>query len=325
MGRNKKDDNMKEIKEKPEEMRESPAGRSVMSLYQECPRKWYFRYVLGWRAKALADPLALGSAVHEAQEVFYNTNFNYDKCIDRGLEVIKDLNPLLTDKLASALHIWHGFIGRFEREKVKVLLVEEPIDIKLPNGFVMTGRLDRLLQDLETDEIFIDDTKTTGWDLTKTFRNYTYHDQPKLYFAGFKDTFPELATKCNGWRTDGIYVRERLSKGVGTGEFYGHAERSPIVTFLDGQLGDIRNSYASFIDDMAYKLALVEKEGESPSLAFPGCGSHCLAYNKICEYYNYCHKVDESPSMPHNFTRDEWVDDGTVLNQFRSLPQYTEV
>lgn len=311
--------------EKKEEMRESPAGRSVMSLYQECPRKFYFRYVLGWRAKDISDPLALGSAVHEAQEVFYKNNFNYSKCFDRGMEVIMDLNPLLKEKVASALHIWNGFIGRFEHKNVKVILVEEEVKIKLPNGFNMTGRLDRLLQDLETEYYFIDDTKTTGWDLTKTLRNYTYHDQPKLYYAGFKDTFPELAKNCTGWRTDGIYVREKLSRGEGTGEYYGHAERSPIVSFLDGQVEDLKNSYASYIDDMAYKLALVEKGEEAPSIAFPACGGHCLAYNKICEYYNYCHKVNEKPDMPHNFSKDPWADDGTCLNQFRELESYKEV
>ena len=186
----------------------------------------------------------------------------------------------------------------------------------------MTGRLDRLLQSNENEEIFIDDTKSTGWDLTKTLRNYTYHDQPKLYFAGFQDTFPELAKKCIGWRTDGIYIREKFSKGVGTGEYYGNAERSSIVTFLDGQVQDMKNSYAAYIDDMAYKLALVEKQGDAPSIAFPACGGHCLAYNKICEYYNYCHKVNENPTMPHNYTHDEWADDGTVLNQFRGLESY---
>jgi len=311
--------------EKKEEMRESSAGNSIMSLFQSCPRKFYFRYVLGWRDTRLTDPLAMGSAIHEAQECFYKNNFNYNMCIDRGLEVINDLNPLLREKLASALHIWNGEIGQFERNKVEVLMVEEPIDIKLSNGFVMTGRLDRLLRDKETDHVFIDDTKSTGWDLTKTLRNYTYHPQPKLYYAGFQDTFPELAKECTGWRTSGIYIRERLSKGMGTGEFYGNAERSPLVSFLDGQIQDTRNSYASYTDDIAYRLALIEKEESLPSVAFPACGSNCLAFNKVCEYYNYCHKVDQKPNMPYNFEHDSWADDGTVLNQFRGLDAYREI
>lgn len=188
----------------------------------------------------------------------------------------------------------------------------------------MTGRLDRLLRDKKIDEIFIDDTKSTGWNLNATLRNYTYHDQPKLYYAGFLDTYPEYAEKCKGWRTDGVYVREKMSKGSGTGEFFGEAERSSIVTFKTGQIEDIRNSYASFIDDMAYKLSLVEKGGERPSVAFPACGSHCLAYNKPCEFYAYCHNVDKNPTIPGNFEKDNWVDDGTVLDQFRKLPAYNE-
>ncbi len=305
---------------KKEEMRESPAGRSVMSLYQDCPRKWYFRYVLGWRISSITEPLALGSAIHEAQEVFYKENFNFPKCLARGEEIIRDLNPLLSNKVNAALNIWNGFIGKYEAQRVKVISVEEPVDIKLPNDFVMTGRLDRVLE--EEDVLFIDDTKSTGWDLTKTLRNYTYHDQPKLYTVGLQQTFPELAERCKGWRTDGIYVRERFSGGQGTGEYYGNAERSALVTFMDGQLEDTLNSYASFIDDMAYKLGAVEQGKEPASLNFPGCGSHCLAYNKVCEYYPYCHKVDKNPVMPHNFTHDDWVEEGIVLDQFRKLPSY---
>lgn len=308
-----------------EELRESSAGNSIISLFMECPRKWYFRYVLGWRTTGISIPLCVGSAVHEGQEVFYKNNFNFDKGFDRAMQVINDLDPTLEKKVASSMHIWNSELGRFERDKVEVLMVEQPISIKLPNGFSMTGRLDRLLRDKETGHVFISDSKTTGWDLTSTLRNYSYHPQPKLYMAGFKDTYPELAKECIGWKTDAILCKERISKGMPTGEFYGNAERSSLVSFLPSQLEDTRRSYASYIDDMSYKLALIEKEGELPSITFPACGGHCLAYNKVCEYYNDCHKVDENPSMPHNFTLDPWVKEGTVLNNFRNIDSYKEL
>ena len=309
-----------------EELRESAGGLSMLGTFEGCARAFYFKYVRGFKEKGISQPLILGSTLHEATEVFYRENFNYTKCMDRALEVINDLEPTLQNKAMSMLHIWHTYIGKFEREKVNVLAVEEPIEIKLLNGFVATGRMDQLLQDKETGEVFISDLKTTGWSLEATLRNYTFHPQPRLYYLGFKESFkdsnPEWVKDCHGWRTSGVLCKERVSRGMSTGEFYGSAERSSIVTFSDEQLTDVRISYSAHTDNIAFALGSYESGDLPASAAFPACYKNCLAFNRLCPYQAECCKVDQNRSMPGNFIYDDWVEKGTVLNKFRALEAY---
>lgn len=307
-----------------EEMRESPGGRSMLSLYQDCPRKWAWKYLKGFKPKFTAEHFTFGSAIHEAHEVFYENGYNWDKMITRGDEFLNEHDPLLIPKARVCLDTWFQQIGVNDISKTEVLAVEEEVYLTLPNDFKMTCRLDRLLKDKKTGEIFICDTKTTGWSLEATLRNYTYHDQPQLYYMAARETFPDLMKDCRGWKTDGIYVKERVVKGEKTGEYYSDAMRSETNTFSEKLLDDTKNSYASFIDEMAYKIEEVEVAKEPISINFPKCNATCLAYNRPCEFYNICHKIDDIDGIPANFVEDPWVKDGTVLNQFRTLGEINE-
>jgi len=37
-----------------------------VETYIQCPQKWYFRYILGWKPKELTPALVFGIAVHQA-------------------------------------------------------------------------------------------------------------------------------------------------------------------------------------------------------------------------------------------------------------------
>lgn len=304
---------------KVEGMRESPGGRSMLSLYQTCPRKWAWKYLKGFKPKLIAEHFTFGQAIHEGHESFYVNGYSWDKMVKTSDDYLNEREPLLVPKARVALDIWFQKIGVNDISQIEVLAVEEEVYLTLPNGFRMTCRLDRLLRDKRTGEIFICDTKTTGWSLEGTLRNYTYHDQPMLYYMAAKETFPELMKECRGWKTDGIYVKEKVSKGEKTGTYYSDAIRSETITFNEKALEDTKNSYATYVDDMAFKIAGVEQEGEPISLNFPKCNEHCLAYNRPCEFHNICHKIDYIDGIPANFVEDPWVKDGTVLNQFRQL------
>ncbi len=309
-----------------EELRESSGGLSMLGMYEGCARAWFFKYVRGWKEKGISTPLILGSVCHEATEVFYKEGFNYNRCMDRAIEVVNDLEPTLKNRALSQLHIWYQYIGKYEKDKVNVLAVEEPLEIKLLNGFIATGRMDQLLEDKETGEVFISDLKTTGWSLEATLRNYNYHPQPRLYYAGFEESFkathPEWVDRCNGWRTSGVLCKERVSRGQKTGEFYGEGQRSSLVTFSQEQLDDVRISYSAHTDAIAYALGAYESGDLPASASFPACYKNCMAFNRLCPYYNECHKVDLDRSMPGNFIYDDWAKKGTVLNKFRALEAY---
>jgi len=306
---------LSEIEKKPEEMRESPQGRSMLKLYQGCPRKWYFKYGLGFKLKESADHLIYGSAVHEAQAVFYTSNFSHTKMLDKLQNFLteggrEDLIP----KGLEALELWYDKIGKEDVTNVEAVEVEIEDHLELPNGFKMTLRRDRVLLDKKLDELFINDTKTTGWSLSGTIRNYMYSDQPKLYIASALKDHPEWRDRLSGWRTDCIYMR-----ALKAGGYSKDAIRSQISTFTQQQIDDTLMSYAVQTSDMAYKLQAVIEDGEAPSAHFFQCNEHCLAFNRPCEYFPICHEVDTTTLPPSQFEVDEWLAKGTVLNAFKDL------
>lgn len=303
---------------KVEEMRESPAGRSMIALYQSCPRAWAFKYVKGFKDKTVPEHLILGSGIHEAHEVFYESGFSRNAMMGRAEEFFNEHDPLLLNKALVMLEIWFQKVGINDLSMSKVLGVEQEVYLTLPNGFVMSCRMDRLLQDKRSGEVFICDTKTTGWSLEKTLRNYTYHSQPQLYFMAARETLPGITENCRGWRTDGIYAKARISGGVPTGDWYTDATRSETVVFHEKLLEDTKNSYAVVTDNIAYSVTSSD-EGEPLSLCFPKNNEHCLAYNRVCPFYSICHQIDELDGVPANFELDPWLESGEVLNNFRNL------
>ena len=41
-----------------------------ISVFKDCPRKYYFSTIQGWRARGISPPLAWGGAMHDCYEVY---------------------------------------------------------------------------------------------------------------------------------------------------------------------------------------------------------------------------------------------------------------
>jgi len=313
-------------KEEKEGMRESPGGRSMITLAQSCHRSWAWKYLLGFKTLKTPDHFPLGQSLHTANETFYKEGFNLEKSSQAGKDYLTDVGfQKLHLKFQVMLEEWYYQIGVHDISGAEVLMVEEEVFLTLPNGFQMTCRLDRLLRWKKSGEVFIGDTKTTSWSLEGVLRNYTYHDQPQLYYMAARETHPEIMKDCRGWKTDAIYAKEKVSQGEKTGVFYTGAHRGETIVFRESQLEDTLNSYAEITDDIAYRLAAVEKNGEPKSLCFPKNNHGCMAFNSPCNNYTICHKIDDIDGVPGDFEIDPWLESGEVLDRFRALDAYKEV
>ena len=60
---------------------------SKLDNYQECPRKYFFTHILGWRSEAPAHDLYFGESWHKARE--YQLIHGYDKFADAYLAFAK--------------------------------------------------------------------------------------------------------------------------------------------------------------------------------------------------------------------------------------------
>jgi len=306
-----------------EEMRESPAGRSQLSLYRNCNRKWAFKYIKGWKKPAaLYSPLHFGSVIHEAQAAMYLTRSK-----QAALDLIKDMCPVpqadalayedrrnFRNKVDISFEKWYTVLGENDLQNMSILFVEKEVPLTLPNGFKMTVRVDRILRDPETNETFINDTKTTGWSIEGTLEKYLRHDQPRLYIAAVRENFPELVDSLSGWRTDVLFSRRAPRQPSG---FNTDAIRSDIVSFTDEEIQDCLLSYAGVADDIASKLDHLGKEPLAS--LFPANYDRCDDYNKQCEYCPGCVDIDRQAEPPANLELDPWLERGTVLNLFKEV------
>ena len=295
------------------EQRESPRGRSMRNLYKQCPRKWAFKYIKGFQPEGKQDPLTLGSAIHEAQALFYG-----------GASVI-DTTNFLEDFLKDNVHLqrkanamfthWYKDIGIHDVENMIPLAVEVEAPLKLPNGYTMTVRWDRVLLEKEGGEIFVNDTKTTGGSLLKTIQNYNYSDQPKLYIASILQSQPEWIKQFRGWRTD--CIRGFESKGKTTmGKITTEVKRSEIVSFTPEEIEDTLIGYSVLTDDIKFKVQAVVKGNEPIRAHFYDVSDFCLSFGRVCPYKSICHQIDSIEEPPANMSIDPWLEKGTVLDTF---------
>ena len=308
---------------KDEGMRESPAGRSQLSLYSSCNRKWAIKYVKGFKVPTdLHGPLHFGSVIHEVQAVLYGTRSleaSKDKLIEMCPVPASDALAYedrmeFRKKVEMAFDKWYKVLGENDLKNMSILFVEKEIPLTLPNGFKMTVRVDRILRDPETGETFINDTKTTGWSLEGTLEKYLRHDQPRLYIAAVRENYPELVDSLSGWRTDVLYCKKapRSPGGYNT-----RAVRSSIVSFTDEEIQDTLMSYAGIVDDIAGKLKYVNEEPFSS--LFPANYGHCDAFNRRCEYSDICIQAGHIEEPPANLEIDPWLAEGTVLDLFKEV------
>ena len=294
------------------EMRESPRGRSQLNLFKQCQKRWAFKYLKGFTPVGSQDPLILGSAIHEAQALFYQ-----GESIILVLQFLQEFlrtSPHLQRKALTMLTAWHQELGIYDREHCTPLAVEVQAPLVLPNGYTMTVRWDRVLLDNTSGEIFIADTKTTGGSLEKTLRNYNYSDQPKLYIASVLQNNPEWIKQFRGWRTDVIYGYESKAKKT-LGDIFTDVRRSEIVMFTPEEIEDTLIGYASLTDDIAYKLNQVKEGGEIRANFF-NSADFCLSFGRVCPYHAICHQIDDIDEPPANMTLDPWLAEGTVLEAF---------
>ena len=295
-----------------EEMRESPHGRSMLSLYKTCPRRWAFKYLKGFKSKDSTDALNLGSAIHETQALYY-LGMDLDACLIE-LRAFLGENTHLFPKALEMFKAWEKELGQYDRKNCTVLAVEEEAELKLPNGYKMSVRWDRVLLDNKTKEVFISDTKTTGGSASRTLQLYSYSDQPKLYIAAVLQNKPFWLKQFTGWRTDVIYGRELKSGRVNT-----EVIRSAIVSYSETDIEDTLLSYADLTSEIASALLDIEAGNATIQERFRSQNENCFNYNRLCPYHSFCSEIDSMEEPPANFELDPWISSKIVLDSFKEI------
>lgn len=300
-------------------MRESPAGMSMWGLYQGCPRKWAFKYALGFiRDGVVPEALVHGSAVHEGKKIFYASRGDIKAALDKSLEIVQaneeSFESLLTEekRLAKLFEVWYDTYGKTEFDTYNMVANEIQDEIVLPNGARITVRPDQILRDKTTGRIYILDTKTTGWSLEGTIAEYEFKSQPILYIASVYQANPGWIGDFGGWITDVMYQRVNWRKDGSLSSISTKCQRSAPIMYTEAQCRAFTESIMTTTSEVAYNYQQY-KSGAPMNACFPMNRNACRAFNRTCPYWPICfNSYQFDDPAPEPFTIDPWKKEGII-------------
>lgn len=152
---------------------------SNLSLFRQCPLKWYYRYVERLNEKP-GPPLIVGDLFHRLLEAEYTGGDK--KAIIEEYEDAVGSGLLSTEKnlLADVLIEYKKHYAKSDARE-KILSIEEEMEVEWEDGDTLVGLADKIIE--VDDLIIVRDTKTTFNALKYTGDDVMYSPQFLLYAA----------------------------------------------------------------------------------------------------------------------------------------------
>ena len=130
---------------------------ATMVISYDCPRKYYYEYVEGWKlVKPLAN-LVFGSILHESiAEEFLNGRKATDAFLEKWSKV-GELTYSRADNHESLRKIGIALIEKVQKTEIyqRVVAVEKVYQTELPDGTIFKGKVD-LIYDNGKEEVLLD-------------------------------------------------------------------------------------------------------------------------------------------------------------------------
>jgi len=195
-----------------------------LRTFQSCPRKYFYEYVLGWRADTPAHPLVYGGAVHLALESIYQdwkdrgtpgyTTEMVEKAYELFLEEYRQYFPPDTDEdfggknPENTLRALGEYCIRYRDDRFTVHWTEitGTALVGTYNGkeLHITFRLDTLCEN-EHGEFFLLEHKTSSWDIERWSRSHAFAIQAGTGNHALRCLYGD---KSRGMVYNGLFLRK---------------------------------------------------------------------------------------------------------------------
>jgi hypothetical protein len=183
---------------------------SATKVFKECPRKYFYRMVLGrtppegkWQSV-----FAWGSAIHKFLELYYDKE-KQSTAAHEALKVFRaPTNPSFDFQSKEQLLLAFAVLMKMADEEmrngvIRVQAIEQPFNIKFPDGLNIGGRFDQVIK--WNGRIWIRDWKTTSKQLQYFKAGLEPNDQAMRYI---------YALSCLSFGIDKNGYPERVIDGV---------------------------------------------------------------------------------------------------------------
>ena len=273
-----------------------------LSAYQLCPRKCFWQFVAGWVPEDTIHNLSFGRAVHKALETLYDhykkdkiytdaaivrafADFLEDYRQDFSEQTDEIFHPKDPESFLLLLEQYVSHYKRLDKENGLEILYTEisgSVPLSAEEDKLLHFRLDTVVKN--TFGYHILEHKTSSWRTDLWATSFDLSMQAGMGNYVMKCLYGDEA---NGMVYNGLFFRKKLKRsGVQSHEFLRYPVRlSP--PDLNRWLLHANHYYDNYIKDL--KLCYAEaEEGVSLMQSFPINPTGCMAYNKVCEYHDFC-------------------------------------
>ena len=166
---------------------------SKLSTFMECPRKYFFNHVLGWRSSFPNNHLVFGSAWHLAMEHLMRNKYS-DQALEEAKQLFMysyrqelpaefdaDYRPKDPANALATIDDYHEKYYKLDTTQYDILHTEVGGTVLIGDNMPITFRLDAILYD-KNREVFIDlDHKTSQRKMSNWKELFSMSPQMILY------------------------------------------------------------------------------------------------------------------------------------------------
>ena len=290
---------------------------SRIECYFRCPRRYFYRYHLGWRGERTSVHLVWGEAWHRVMAAWYTNQAsmvhqpapNQLRC---GTDYYREHFSPADDennapKTCAALGVcFKDYVKAYEKEDTQftTLAVEIGFKLEIAPGVWMSGRIDQILQDNLTGDIIVRDHKSASQlpDM-KGVNQWQMSTQAACYLTAAKRKYPEhyvreFEVNIVVPRKVSTSLKVVADKNQDSGRKLVKRKQSPTgltrisVGLEDGQLGMWCWEAEQLSNEILWQEAIWNKpdtQDTQPTMAtFRRTPTSCYDFHSLCTYFDQC-------------------------------------
>lgn len=266
--------------------------QSKLVTYLNCPRKFFYSYVLGWKSDYPSNHLTFGSAWHEAVEHLLLNDYSKDSLVQASLLFLnryrQDFGSETDEMFApkdpkNALVTLSNYSQRFFRDtkEYEILFTEIGGQVYIAPNHPMSFKMDVIVRNRETGQISLWDHKTSQRRMGNWQESYSMDTQMHLYLHALYCMYGVKEDKVKGAKIRcTFFYKSKPSEFEET-----LIEKSPDQ--MQNFLYSTFNYYSQLKNDM--EILLNEDSTEEENMhAFPMNPTSCFDYGKSCLFLDLC-------------------------------------
>lgn len=302
-------------------------SNSSLADYRDCPRLFFYKYIMEWRSDTRALPLIFGGAWHKAMDAVWS---GFAKGDERNAIITAGQEAFLAEWTAGGMPAQLSLIELEEMEPRTPLnafemLVDyvtkrestardmELVDIERPFAVPLdpedadlfyVGKIDKIARQRSRGKIIgLEHKTTTAYkkDKKTPFRNFfldsfSPNDQVDGYLYALHMYYPG--------EVGGVWVDGALVHKTETGFLFIPIEKQ--MAQLDLWLWQTRNWIGRVENDMAN--AALQDDRDPYMASFPRNTNNCHKFGAPCPHLNHCRAWPNplGKPLPQGFRREPW-------------------